>query len=920
MGGDAGVSNETPVRPAPPRTQPALVVYILVLAVLAGAATWAVAARDIDPPGSPRGAAYVVLGVLLIAAEHLFVRFRYRGDVSSINLVEAVLAPLLFAWPAADVVAAAALAPLVVAVTRRNQPVKAAFNVAQWALAAAMGAAVVSDMQPRAGVSGRGVLAIAAALAVVGVVNHASFAGVMGLVRHQSPALVLRDLGPTLAVGWAIGWVVNSLTGLLFVLAYAAHPASVILFPVPLVVQHLAYRSYAGARTDRLRLAGLHRAAHVLTEPFDPLEAMDPYLREVAAAFEARAVALVLLQGAEAHVWTDGVYSRVPVLDGSLEAALLDVPGPVRVGVTGHEFSGLVHEAGWRNCLAAPLTDDGANIGVLIVFDQGGLEGFEEGELAVAEAFARETASSLVKGSLVAAVVDEQRKLSEIVNTTSDAMCTIGVDGRVQTWNPACERLTGLPAMAVIGGRIPVEALRLRTVDGTPISLQGRALDTPLPRELRMTTADDRDVRLSCSYSLTREGADQLLVIVARDVTPLEEMAALRREVGELAASEAAHRDIVEQLQEALTPPAPELDGVELGVAFEASEPTSPTGGDLYDWYMLPSGDLHIAVVDVLGHGVRATRDALTVVSTLRILALQGCALDSLVAQADEVLAGGTRELVATVVVARYDPATGHVRIAGGGHPPALIVSSRGVAQQLAAPGGAIGWPGAGSEMTASAMLSPGDSLVLYTDGLVEARKDILEGLDVLVSEATAAAGVAESADDLAGTLLSRCLRGAARRDDSLVLVLRPVAVSASASWELPPDTGAISEVRAECAEWFAGRGVSGDRVDDLRLVTSELLTNAVRAAATVVRCRARLVSTWATIEVADDGLAEVGLGEEGQSAAEDYAEAGRGLFIVRALADRVEVERLDGETVVRASLSLPEDAVAAEGLATHAG
>lgn len=898
--------------PAPPRTQPALVVYIAGLAALAGLATWAVHVRAVDPPGVPRGAAYVVLGVLLIAAEHLFVRFRYRGDVSSINLVEAVLAPLLFAWPVVDVVAAAAIAPIVVAVARRNQPVKTAFNVAQWALAAAVGAAVVADLQPPPGITGEGVLAVSAALAVVGIVNHASFAGVMGLVRRQSPATVLRDLGPTLAAGWAIGWVVNSLTGLLFVLAYAAHPAAVILFPVPLVVQHLAYRSYAGARTDRLRLAGLHRAARVLTEPFDPVEAMAPYLQEVAAAFEARAVSLVMAKG-EAHVYDEGDYARVPLPVGSLEASLLGIDGPVRVGVAGHELSGLVHEGGWRNCLAAPIVDDGSNIGVLVVYDQGGLEGFEEGELAVIEAFARETAASLAKGSLVAAMLDEQRKLSEIVNSTSDALCTIGADGRVQTWNPACERLTGLSARAVVGGRVPVEALKLRMADGHPLSLEGLSLSSPPPRELRITSATGNEVRLSCSYSLTREGADQMLVIVARDVTAFEEMAALRREVGELAASEAAHRDIVEQLQEALTPPAPDIDGVELGVAFEASEPTSPTGGDLYDWYVLPTGDLHVAVVDVLGHGVRATRDALAVVSTLRILALQGCPLDALVEQADEVLAAGTRELVATVVVARYDPATGQVRIAGGGHPPALVVSPDGAARQLAAPGGAIGWPGAGSEMTASAMLQPGEALVLYTDGLVEARKDILEGLDVLVATAASVSPTA-SATEVADTLLSRCLTGAFRRDDSLVLVLRAVAVSGSAAWELAPDTDAISAVRTECASWFAGRGVGSDRVDDLRLVASELLTNAVRAASTVVRCRARLVASWATIEVADDGDVEVGLAAQGRARAASDAEAGRGLYIVRALADRVEVERLNGETVVRASLALPVDSVVPTG------
>lgn len=899
-----------------PRTQPALLVYIGLLSALAVAATVAVRIRGETPPGMPRNASLLVLVGLLIAAEHLFVRFRYRGEISSINLVESVLAPLLFAWPATDVVLAAAVAPLVVAVVRRNPPVKTAFNMAQWALAAAAGTALLSDLKPPPGLTGEGVLAISLALAVVGVVNHASFAGVMGIVRRQSPMTVLRDLGPTLAAGWAIGWVVNSLTGLLFVIAYAGHPASVVLFPVPLVVQHLAYRSYAGARTDRLRLAGLHRAARVLAVPFDPIEAVEPYLSEVAAAFEAGAVVLIVLDkaGSEFYCWEGGsfIHRVLPPDDGALEAGILSLDAPMRIGVTGHPLSPQVAAGGWQNCLAAPLVGDTGTIGALLVLDQGGLEGFEEGELAVMEAFARETAASLVKGSLVAAAVDERRKLVEIVESTSDALCSIGSDGCVQTWNPACERITGLPATEVVGGRIPVERLNLRTLDGEPVLLEGRALATPPSPELRLTAADGREVRLSCSYSLTREGADQVLVIVARDITTVEEMAQLRAQVGELAASEAAHRVVVEQLQEALTPPAPRVDGAELAVAFEASEATSPTGGDLYDWHVLPTGDVHIAVVDVLGHGVKATRDALAVVSSLRILALQGLALDELVAKADEVLAAGPRELVATVLVARYQPATGRVQLAGGGHPPAMVVSPDGMVRQLAAPGGAIGWPGAGSEAVASASLEPGDALVLYTDGLVEARKDILEGLDVLVATA-AEASPAASAEALATTLLSKCLVGAARRDDSLVLVLRHVGASvAMARWEFRPDNAAVSGVRAECADWFQARGVPEDRVEDLRLIASELLTNAVRAARTVVRCRAEVAPGWLRIEVVDDGSAlsedELGFGEV--EAAED-AEAGRGLFIVRALADEVLIDRLDGHTVVRASLGVRSEASA---------
>src|SRR5688572_7340279 len=104
-------------------TSPLLVAYIAVLA--GAAAAVAAAAADVAPPGRTSWVALPVLGVLLVAAEYLFVRFRYRGDVNALNLVESVLAPLLFAFPGAVAVATVAAAQVVGGALRRNEPVKA---------------------------------------------------------------------------------------------------------------------------------------------------------------------------------------------------------------------------------------------------------------------------------------------------------------------------------------------------------------------------------------------------------------------------------------------------------------------------------------------------------------------------------------------------------------------------------------------------------------------------------------------------------------------------------------------------------------------------------------------------------------------------------------------------------------------------
>src|SRR5687767_7834056 len=283
-------------------TSAALVAYIAVLSGAAAAVCLVLAAADVSPPGETAWAALPVLGVLVVAAEYLFVRFRYRGDVNALNLVESVLAPLLFAFPGAVAVATVAVAQLVGGALRRNRPVKVAFNTAQWSLATGLGAALLGLLDRGPGVAPANLAALLVVLSAVGAVNQLAFTTVLGIVNRRGPLSLLRDMAPIVVPGWIVGWTINSLIGLLFVLAYAAHPVATVLYGVPLAVLHLAYRGYAGARNDRMRLTGLHQAARTLAAPLDPTEAVESYLGEVATCFEAQAAALLLLSDAEIAV------------------------------------------------------------------------------------------------------------------------------------------------------------------------------------------------------------------------------------------------------------------------------------------------------------------------------------------------------------------------------------------------------------------------------------------------------------------------------------------------------------------------------------------------------------------------------------------------------------------------------------------
>jgi serine phosphatase RsbU (regulator of sigma subunit)/anti-sigma regulatory factor (Ser/Thr protein kinase) len=369
-----------------------------------------------------------------------------------------------------------------------------------------------------------------------------------------------------------------------------------------------------------------------------------------------------------------------------------------------------------------------------------------------------------------------------------------------------------------------------------------------------------------------------------------------------------AQRAIVHELQEAVLPPPPAVEHTELGRYYVGAESAFSTGGDIYDWVILPDGDLQVVVVDIMGKGVSATKDALTVTHALRLLALEGCPLADLVEKADPIVTAQSPDLVATLMVGRYSPESGRLRLIGAGHPPALIVRG-GTVEEVAASGIALGWPGAGSFEVIETALNRGDTLILYTDGLIESSRDILKGLENLRAAAEETSGY--PAASLARALIDRALAGAVRQDDSLALVLRrrvpPTAparpVLAPFEYRFSPHTAAISLARNLLEDWLTRVPLDDDDTADLVLVASELCTNAVRHASGGpggVALRARTDGPDVIIEVEDDGGELVTRPADGTEPPDAEAEAGRGLFLADALTDELLTTSDGTVTVIR--------------------
>lgn len=507
------------------------------------------------------------------------------------------------------------------------------------------------------------------------------------------------------------------------------------------------------------------------------------------------------------------------------------------------------------------------------------------------------------------------RRSQLVLDAATEGVYGLDRDGRLTFINPSAVTMLGWPAEELLG-RSMHELTHHTRPDGSPYP---RA-ECPMTRSIRHGTTSRvvdevfwrRDgesfpVRYTAA-PLMQHGEITGAVVTFEDRSERARAAVAEAEISRLVELEQAQRDVLTYLQETIRPPKPEVPSADLGVHYLPAEDGAPTGGDLYDWQLLPSGVLHIAVIDVAGKGVAATKDALAVGHALRLSALAGRRLEDLVQIADELVTAQSPEVVATVMIVQYDPETGVARLAGASHPPALHISADGTVREVTAPGIAIGWPGAGSEEVVEVKLHRNDSLLLYTDGLIEASKNLDVGLMEVAREASLVARYPP--DQLARSLVDRMLARGTRRDDTLAVVLRRRTPPERVGLPLGPfshrfnaNEAVVPLARHLLMDWLANQPVEAIDVEDLPLVVSELCTNAVRAARSEVVLRAWAEGDALVIEVEDDGgrplpPKKIGLEPEVPDVAEEH---GRGLYLAESLTDEMTTRVEDGRTIVRA-------------------
>lgn len=324
---------------------------------------------------------------------------------------------------------------------------------------------------------------------------------------------------------------------------------------------------------------------------------------------------------------------------------------------------------------------------------------------------------------------------ASVFASVPDGLAVLDGQGTVLQCNDA---LTRLVTQAAVGQRLH-PLLGHVLADGS-VCAGNCLLDAPRGTSEPLVEGESMtgvDAQIAIEYSIAPIDADSFVVSL-RDVTALKDAEQNRRLLLEAAVRQGEQENLLKALGAPEFAPLPAVPGVTVDLYSTPTAPGAPTGGDLVDVAPLPDGRLLIMIADALGDGVLSVRDASKVLLTARAYVEAGVRLEDVVARTARTLSADTQAPDVSLMIAVLDTDSGRLDLAGGGHPPALLIRENGAAEWLEATGPGIG----GSQMEPSAtvtrQLTAEDSLVLYTDGVVDGAQDVIEGLSTLRASATA--------------------------------------------------------------------------------------------------------------------------------------------------------------------------------------
>ena len=476
-------------------------------------------------------------------------------------------------------------------------------------------------------------------------------------------------------------------------------------------------------------------------------------------------------------------------------------------------------KAGQRSALGVPLHVHGESIGLLVAYP--GVRTLAESDISLLSSLAAQLAVAVQNarlherskelGEALGKVLESERQTSRQVNalyeisrsfaqslsldTTLDAVTEtiVGVlnvdaavirvpDERGEQFVPrsvhVAESRLAAPVRAILGHSQPRPARSRGTV----------VLDTRVARRLGAAHAllipflEKGSTAALLPISTATELLAELTILSLDPAAPInEETLVTARTISQQAALAIDNarlyqqqKQFAETMQQSLLPrERPDVAGLEVGTVYESAAQVD-VGGDVFDFLELADGRLAVVLGDVTGHGIDATADMAMAKFVFRSLAREHSEPSQFLAHANDVVVGeiAVGKFI-TMVYLAVDP-NGTVVCASAGHPEPRRVLADGTVEPLSCGGLALGVDAGQTYEQISAELPVGAAVVLYTDGVIEARRQRelfgTERLDLLLSK-----HASRPAQEIADAVVKECraFAGGDLGDDCAIVVIK---------------------------------------------------------------------------------------------------------------------------------------------------
>ncbi|HZZ51152.1 MAG TPA: SpoIIE family protein phosphatase [Pseudonocardia sp.] len=493
-------------------------------------------------------------------------------------------------------------------------------------------------------------------------------------------------------------------------------------------------------------------------------------------------------------------------------------------------------------------------------------------EIETVAAVANRCWESLQRLRALHALRDSEQRHRMLVHHASDGIWLTDRAQRFVDVNPAGATMLGYPRQQLLGRRFHE---LLAEADQPLLNRRLAELATGATAtevwHIRAAAGDYVPVELSA-----RTTADGQTLILGRDVTER-----LRHEAEQEAQRRREH-EVVEVLQRALLPrQLPALARLAAAARYLPASAQARAGGDWYDMLPIDATTVALVIGDVVGNGPVAATVMGQLRSALASYLLEGHSPAAALERLDRfahLIDGATGSSCGCLTLNWH---TGELRWALAGHPPVLLIEPDNTRLLTGGNGTILGVTGRPAYPEASATVTPGSTLLLYTDGLIERRDEPIDaGLQRLL---TAASLPEANPDSILERVLRQLIHGA--EDDIAVIAVR--LVPDPLHQRLPATPAQLGPMRRAVRRWARSTGLPEELLQDLQLALGEAAANAVEHAYSGTRDDQRHEFDYTLTRTPTGGI-DAHVRDYGQwrPAPADPGYRGRGLRAIQTLAE----------------------------------